>query len=311
MPQGRACSKGSRIGSQPAPYRGLSGPRCRKSFENLSRGLRPVDPKTSPKSLGDSLGSLRRVSGECFWTFSGLFGDFFGVQQAGGPGRHFQDFFGISGPEGPRDPCKRRAGSQLKDVMRCDHFWRFSLRFWPKKITSCDGCFLLIEESSRCDGPSFPLKGESPSFDFKALHAPKIVQSQRELSEDFPRISWAIQAFDRRCRDLYLYRCEYACLGKRPISGLRPEIGKKSLKIDLGLTRKIGKNRPKIGKMTQKSVFGPFFQFWAIVFPYFPDAAKIDFSATFSDFGPGARDRPSPRHAYSQLYHLKSILVVS
>ena len=45
---------------------------CRKSLENVSWGLRPWDPKKSPKSLGDNLGespeSLRKVSGECFWT---------------------------------------------------------------------------------------------------------------------------------------------------------------------------------------------------------------------------------------------------
>ena len=47
-----------------------------------------------------------------------MFRDFletFGVPGAGGPGRHFRDSFGISGPEGPRDLCKGRAGSQTKN----------------------------------------------------------------------------------------------------------------------------------------------------------------------------------------------------
>ena len=59
---------GLSVGNQPAPYRALSGPpgpKCRKSLENVSRGLRPRDPKKSQKSLGDSPGSLRRVSGKC------------------------------------------------------------------------------------------------------------------------------------------------------------------------------------------------------------------------------------------------------
>ena len=34
---------------------------CRKSLENVFQGLRPGDLKKSPKSLGDSLGSPRRV----------------------------------------------------------------------------------------------------------------------------------------------------------------------------------------------------------------------------------------------------------
>ena len=40
--------------------------------------------------------------------------------RAGGLGRHFRDFFGISGLEGPRDLCKGRAGSQFS-----------GLNFWP------------------------------------------------------------------------------------------------------------------------------------------------------------------------------------
>ena len=107
-----------RIGNQPAPYRGLSGPpgpKCRKSLENVSRDLRPRAPKKSPKSPGTlqkhSPDTFRRLSGDLpdcprdfFETFGGL--------GAGGLGRHFRDFFGISGAEGPRDLCKGRAGSQ-------------------------------------------------------------------------------------------------------------------------------------------------------------------------------------------------------
>ena len=68
----------------------------------LQRSLVPPGPK---------------VSGECFWSIPGLFGDFWGPG-AGGPGRHFRDFFGISGPEGPRDLCKGRAGSQSVHVCK-------------------------------------------------------------------------------------------------------------------------------------------------------------------------------------------------
>ena len=82
------------------------GPKCRKSLENV-RGLRPekvskkrVDsPKTLSRHFLETLRRLLRLSPR-------LFGDFFGV-----PDRRL---FGISGPEGPRDPCKGRTGSQMK-----------------------------------------------------------------------------------------------------------------------------------------------------------------------------------------------------
>ena len=76
------------VGNQPAPYRGLSG--------------------ESPESV-------RRVLLDFFRTF----GDSFGVPR----GRHFQDFFGISSLEGPREPCKRRAGSPQKMSEKCPQFW--------------------------------------------------------------------------------------------------------------------------------------------------------------------------------------------
>ena len=77
----------NRVANQPAPYRGLSGPsgtKCRKSLQNVSRGLRPRTPKSLQKVSGtirkDSFDTLRRLSG-------------------GGPGRHFRDSFGISARE--------------------------------------------------------------------------------------------------------------------------------------------------------------------------------------------------------------------
>ena len=108
----------TKVGNQPAPYRGLPGPpgpKCRKSLENVSRGLRPRNPKKSPKIPG----TLKKHSPDTFRRLSGDFPDcprdffetFWGPG-AGGPGRHFRDSFGISGPEGPRELCKGRAGSQ-------------------------------------------------------------------------------------------------------------------------------------------------------------------------------------------------------
>ena len=78
--------------------------------EKVSRRLRPQDPP--PESLakvlkksGKSLEKRRQK------TFSRLFPDCRGPA-TGGPRRLFSDFFGVSGPEGQRDPCKWSMGSQ-------------------------------------------------------------------------------------------------------------------------------------------------------------------------------------------------------
>ena len=79
-----------RVGNQPAPYRGLSGspgPKCRESLENVSRGLRPGDPKKSPKSPG----TLQKHSRH---TFRG----------AGGAEETFSRLFRRFGPAGPERP---------------------------------------------------------------------------------------------------------------------------------------------------------------------------------------------------------------
>ena len=67
-------------------------------------GLFPDFLETFP---GSQAGHFRDFFPDFLETFSGSLD--------GGPGRHFRDFFGISGPEGPRDPCKGRAGSQDLD----------------------------------------------------------------------------------------------------------------------------------------------------------------------------------------------------
>ena len=71
-------------------------------------------------------------------------------------------------------------------------------------------------------------------------------------------------------------------------------------KIDFGLSRKIGKKSLKNRKNGPKTDFWAIFPIFLRFFPYFPGEAKIDFLAIFSDFGPEARNRHSPRHAYSQ-----------
>ena len=93
-----------------------SGPEMpKKSRKCLPGPPAPRPQKVSTKSRrqsGKSPESLRKVSGECVWSVLGLLGDFLGPRGRR-PGRHFRDFFGISDPEGARDLCKGRAGSQL------------------------------------------------------------------------------------------------------------------------------------------------------------------------------------------------------
>ena len=78
--------------------RALQARNPKKSLENVSRGSWPRDPKKSRKSLGDSPGSLRRVSGKCLESVFGVFWDFletFWGPGARGPGRYFRDFLGF------------------------------------------------------------------------------------------------------------------------------------------------------------------------------------------------------------------------
>ena len=96
----------------PASYR--SGPKSQKSLKKVSRGPpAPASPKVwkmsgkVSKKSEKSGKSLENVcSGLC--RESRLFPDFWG------PRGLFSDSFGISGPEGPRDSCSSREGSQVK-----------------------------------------------------------------------------------------------------------------------------------------------------------------------------------------------------
>ena len=88
----------------------------KKSRKCLPGPLAPEPRKVSKKSsLGtvgkDSFDTFRRLSGH-FPDCSRDFLETFRGSGAGGPGRNFRDFFGISGPKDPRDLCKGRAGSQ-------------------------------------------------------------------------------------------------------------------------------------------------------------------------------------------------------
>ena len=92
--QALRAQKGSFVGSQPAPCRGLSGPpgpKCRKSLENVSWGLRPRDPK-SLKKVSGTVREVSRESPESVWRVflecSGTFWRLFGV-----PGRRHRETF--------------------------------------------------------------------------------------------------------------------------------------------------------------------------------------------------------------------------
>ena len=63
------------VGNQPAPYRGLPGPlgpKCRKSLENVSRGLWPRHPKKSPRKSRNTPRTLSRHFPETLRRLAGL-----------------------------------------------------------------------------------------------------------------------------------------------------------------------------------------------------------------------------------------------
>ena len=99
---------------------GPSGPEMPKSLENVSWGLRPGPPKKSPKVSGTVWEVSRGSPGSVWRVFLDDFLETFSEPQSGGFGRHFRDFFGISGPEGPnalrppQNPCKSLAGLEMR-----------------------------------------------------------------------------------------------------------------------------------------------------------------------------------------------------
>ena len=43
------------------------------------------------------------------------------------------------------EPQIWRESITSRDARDVIHFWLFWAKFWPEKVTPCDGCFLLIE----------------------------------------------------------------------------------------------------------------------------------------------------------------------
>ena len=90
--------------------------------------------KQSREQSGKSPESVERVFSDCSRDFL----ETFRGSGAGGPGRHFRDFFGISGAKGPRDLCKGRTGSQvmfhswfLRAIIHCSSLLSGSLVLVP------------------------------------------------------------------------------------------------------------------------------------------------------------------------------------
>ena len=103
------------LGNPLTIYRGLSGPpgpKPRKSLEKVSWGLRPRNAPRVWKRSRKSLSGPFRDFLQTLQTFSRPFPDSRKVRGPPAPGDFFSDFFGVSGPEGPRDPCKWSTGSQ-------------------------------------------------------------------------------------------------------------------------------------------------------------------------------------------------------
>ena len=124
----------SDMGTSP-PLTEVSPARRARNAEKVSKMSPGASGPGTPKSLQKVSGTVWEVSGESPESDGRVFSDCsrdflktFRGSGAGGPGRHFQEFFGISGPKGPRDLCKGRAGSQplIHIWSRFGHFsWRF------------------------------------------------------------------------------------------------------------------------------------------------------------------------------------------
>ena len=101
---------------------GRSGTETPKSQKKVSLGLQPRDPPRVWKKSRKSLSGPFRDFFQTLQTFSRLLPDSRGVPELQAPGRHFSHFFGVSGPEGPRDPCKWSTRSQC--IAKCKQHGR-------------------------------------------------------------------------------------------------------------------------------------------------------------------------------------------
>ena len=123
------------------------GLKPQKGLEKVSRGgaSNPGTPRESGKSL-------EKVFRDLFKTFSRLsrlFRDVFqtlGGSRAGGSGRLFSDFFGVSGPEGPSDPCNGQRAPKTRNPTTTDPTEvenKIRAKFWcaPKSVKQCLTCF--------------------------------------------------------------------------------------------------------------------------------------------------------------------------
>ena len=120
-PPGYSLAKSSKIWEPARPLQRSLGPFGPEMPKNVSKMPPGASGPGAPKSLQKVSGTVWEVSGESPESVERVFSDCsrdfletFRGSGAGDPGRHFRDFFGISGPKGPRDLCKGRAGSQSK-----------------------------------------------------------------------------------------------------------------------------------------------------------------------------------------------------
>ena len=108
---------------------GPSGPEIPKKSRKCLPGPPAPGPQKVSKQSKNTLQTLSGDSPETSRTAPETFLRLFGASGAGGPERHFRDFFGISGPEGARDLCKGRAGSQIASGLDLK-----SLALWASKV---------------------------------------------------------------------------------------------------------------------------------------------------------------------------------
>ena len=123
-----------------AIYRGLSSrpsPKPRKCLKKVSRGLRPRGPRESGKSLEKVFSGPFQDFFQTLETFSRLFPDSRGALGPEAPGDFFSDFFGVSGPEGPRVPVNGQRVPNLR-AQRPKKKHKFKIGpIWPHTFLKC------------------------------------------------------------------------------------------------------------------------------------------------------------------------------
>ena len=273
------CTAHNGFGNPLTIYRGLlgpPGPKPRKVSKKSPGAGGPGPPRESGKGLEKVFSGLFPDSRDLFGTFSRLSGG----PGARGPRRLFWDFFGVSGPEGPRDPCKWSTGSQQWLARWCNFPFpsRTCKRCWQK------GAFLICSQEVF---DKFKAGPRTHTHRHTHTHTQIKANSSKFLEVGGGQLSpW--------CCLLYLVAPRLPPLLQNTFRNAPI-----TLSLHGALRRGLPFHRSRIGwsRMSGRRTSGTFSQVWEFRFlPSFPSLVRRNCTSKMSGKQPGSAGHSSTRH---------------